>query len=96
MINVQMGISIIHIAKVYQIGVMNFFVIIIQLLLIQECLCNVSGSKTDTCNERGQCECNCNVVGAKCDECGYEFYKFPDCHGNHLIFQIVVLKITII
>ena len=57
-----------------------------------ECLCNVSGSKTDTCNERGQCECNCNIVGAKCDECGYEFYKFPDCHGNHPIFQIVGFK----
>ena len=57
-----------------------------------ECLCNVNGSKTDTCNERGQCECNCNVVGAKCNECGHEFYKFPECHGNYLIITNYCLE----
>ena len=33
------------------------------------CNCNVSGSLTNQCNERGECRCKDNVEGDKCDQC---------------------------
>ena len=61
------------------------------LTFVLGCDCNVEGSESLQCDDKGQCKCKPGFTGLKCDECLPEFegdmcencastfYGYPDC-----------------
>ena len=48
-----------------------------------DCLCDVDGSVTSSCNASGNCLCRANYTGSRCDNClpGHYFIN-GECQGS--------------